>query len=176
MSELSPDFIVQLLAMAPKERAVAINATTSGFDAQLGQVFESVGSALCVATLTVGPQHLQPYGLVHGGVYAALVESACSLGCAIGELAEGRHVVGLENTTRFIQGTRLGATLRIEARPTDARPKDAGKKQTSWVGSRREWEATIFAGEGVVCATGVLRLAALDSGVVVGGEAMGLPE
>lgn len=118
-----------------------------------------------VATLAVTEQHLQPYGLVHGGVYSAMLESVCSVGAALAELARGHNAVGLENTTRFHRGTRLGAQLRAEATPA-TQPEDG----------RARWEATITDEAGEVCATGQLVVAILASGAQVGGEAVALPD
>jgi len=43
-----------------------------------------------VMEYTVGPQHLQPYGIVHGGVHCAAVESTCSLGAGLNAMAGRR--------------------------------------------------------------------------------------
>lgn len=157
--------LAALLAKLPADQRTAlINANLSGFDRVLGLRFENVGDDAIAATLEVEASHLQPYGLVHGGVYASLVESLCSVGAALRELPRGNNVVGLENTTRFIRGTRVGATLRAEASMTEA-PADG----------RARWEATITDEAGEVCATGRLIVAILAPDAAVGGEAVVLP-
>jgi len=107
-----------LATLPPPQRAALLDANRAGFDRALGLRFEVAEDDRVVATLEVRAEHLQPYGLVHGGVYAAMVESVCSVGAALRELPKGRNVVGLENTTRFHRGTRLGAHLRVEV-PSD---------------------------------------------------------
>jgi 1,4-dihydroxy-2-naphthoyl-CoA hydrolase len=57
----------------------------------------------------------QPYGLVHGGVYATLAETAASIAAALWFGDRGR-VVGVSNSTDFLRAVRGGA-LRAEATP-----------------------------------------------------------
>ena len=63
---------------------------------------------------TVGRQHLQPFGVVHGDVHCGVLETVCSYGAALAAKARGHTggVVGLENHTNFIRAARLGAVLR----------------------------------------------------------------
>ena len=150
--------------MPPEQRAAVIDANRAGFDQHLGLHYETVEDERIVATLDITAEHLQPYGLVHGGVYASIVESVCSLGAALQHLARGHNAVGLENTTRFLRGTRVGARLRAEARPgLDPSP------------DRARWDTTITDASGAVCATGRLVVAILGPDATVGGEAVVLP-
>ena len=64
----------------------------------------------------VADQHLQPFGLVHGGVMCGVIETVTSIGATIHVHALGQEAVGLENTTSFIRAVRSG-TLRAVARP-----------------------------------------------------------
>lgn len=106
---------------------------------------------------TIGPQHLQPYGIVHGGVYSGLIETATSVGAAVSVLATGHSVVGLENSTSFLHATREG-TLRVVARPASR-----GKRAPVW-------EATITNDHGDIVATGRVRLLRLDPDTRLAGE------
>ncbi len=36
-----------------------------------------------IAEMEIGPQHHQPYGIVHGGVHAGLIEAVTSVGAAL---------------------------------------------------------------------------------------------
>ena len=157
--------LAKLLSSLPADqRAALIDANRTGLDLHLGLRYESVADDRVVATLAVTEAHLQPYGLVHGGVYTAMVESVCSVGAALAELARGRNAVGLENTTRFRRGTRVGARLRAEAVRATETSEDRGR-----------WEATITDEAGEVCATGQLVVAILAPDATVGGEAIALP-
>ncbi len=151
--------------LPPAQRASLVHANRANFDRVLGLRYEVVEDARIVATLEIRDDHLQPYGLVHGGVYAAIVESVCSIGAAMRELGRGHNVVGLENTTRFHRGTRVGATLRAEAIPGEDPPEN-----------RARWDATITDATGEVCATGRLVVAILGPDATVGGVAVALPK
>jgi len=60
--------------------------------------------------------HHTPWGVVHGGVYATAVESACSIGASAAVLHEDQYAVGLSNTTDFIRAHRRGQ-LQVVATP-----------------------------------------------------------
>jgi len=53
---------------------------------------------------------------VHGGVYAAAVESACSIGASAAVAGAGQFAVGLGNQTDFIRSHTSG-TLQVRATP-----------------------------------------------------------
>jgi len=46
-----------------------------GFIAHLGLVLDRIEAERAEGHLQIGPEHLQPYGIVHGGVYAAIAET-----------------------------------------------------------------------------------------------------
>ena len=79
------------------------------------------------ARIVVGPQHHQPYGIVHGGVYASLVETVASYGAGAAGRALGvAGVVGVSNTTDFLRPHREGP---LEAVGT---PVFVGRTQQVW--------------------------------------------
>lgn len=165
MPSLPPEVVTLLLSSSPEQCAALLNANLAGFDARIGQRFDFVSAERIVAHVDIDANHLQPYGLVHGGVYASLVESACSVGCAFGYLREGLSVVGVVNRTRFVRATRAGTTLRVEAQP-----------HTVDDPALPVWRAEITDNAGVLCAHGRLHLAVLQPQMEVGGEALTLPE
>jgi 1,4-dihydroxy-2-naphthoyl-CoA hydrolase len=61
-------------------------------------------------------EHLQPFGLVHGGVFCGVIETLTSIGATMHVRPLGQEAVGLENTTSFIRAVRSG-TLRAVAKP-----------------------------------------------------------
>src|SRR5258707_15178308 len=69
------------------------------------------------AELTVGPQHLQGYGIVHGGVHCGLIESRAPIGAALYARPRDQSAVGLEHHTRFIRAARSGPNLRAISPP-----------------------------------------------------------
>jgi uncharacterized protein (TIGR00369 family) len=110
------------------------------------------------AELTVGPEHLQGYGIVHGGVHCGLIESLASIGAALFALPKGQSVVGLENHTSFIRAVRTGSKLRAVSTPVTR-------------GNRTQvWEARVIDEEDRTVATGRVRLLCLDSDQSLAGE------
>ena len=107
-------------------------ALDQGFDALYGLVIDTYDTDAGVMTghVDVTPSHLQPAGLVHGGVFASIAESMTSLGTWVVVQADGKSAQGLSNQTSFLrpilEGT-IHATCRVRHR---------GK--TTWV-----WEVEI---------------------------------
>ena len=90
---------------------------------ELGPFAEFLGLEVTSATRdevqanwTVTESLLQPYGLLHGGVHCAVVETMASLAASLWLGPEGR-VVGTTNSTDFYRATRAGDRLTSVARP-----------------------------------------------------------
>jgi uncharacterized protein (TIGR00369 family) len=116
----------------------------------MGLRFTAATPELIEAEWTVGKHHLQPYGLVHGGVYCGVVETVCSIGAGLAAGARGLGgVVGLENSTSFIRSARLGAVLKARATPLT-------RGRTTQV-----WQAEIRDDQGQLIATGRVRTLAV---------------
>jgi uncharacterized protein (TIGR00369 family) len=96
----------------------------SGFDAHYGMNYDAMTADEVRAHVLVTDHHLQPAGLVHGGVYAAMAESMASLGTWIGAGAE-KMVAGMSNNTTFLRPITEG---RINA---VGRPRHRGR--TTWI-------------------------------------------
>jgi len=81
----------------------------------LGIRIEEASGDRVVLTCPVTPDMHQPFGLVHGGVYATLAETAASVAGASWFGDRGK-VVGVSNHTDFLRAVREGG-LRAEATP-----------------------------------------------------------
>jgi 1,4-dihydroxy-2-naphthoyl-CoA hydrolase len=81
----------------------------------LGIRIEEASADRVVLTCPVTPDLHQPFGLVHGGVYATLAETAASVAGASWFGDRGK-VVGVSNHTDFLRAVREGG-LRAEATP-----------------------------------------------------------
>ncbi len=92
----------------------------------LGFQFDEVRPDLVVLSWTTGSQHLQPYGIVHGGVYCAAAETSASIGAAVWFGDRGK-VVGVSNHTNFLRS--VGAGARVVATAT---PIHRGRSQQLW--------------------------------------------
>jgi 1,4-dihydroxy-2-naphthoyl-CoA hydrolase len=66
--------------------------------------------------MPVGPAHLQPFGLLHGGVSVVLSETLGSLACLL-TLPADRHAVGLEINANHLAAVRPGQTVTAICRP-----------------------------------------------------------
>ena len=138
-----------------------INQRLGGYNRAMGLRFIEAAEDRFVAELEVDERHLQPYGLVHGGVYAGMIESLCSTGAALSVWNEGKSAVGLENTTTFLRAVRSGI-LRGTARPL--------------VLGRRShvWEASIQDDRRRRVAAGRVRLMVLEPGAEADGETVAM--
>jgi 1,4-dihydroxy-2-naphthoyl-CoA hydrolase len=91
----------------------------------LGFEFEELTGDLVRLSFPVTESLHQPFGLVHGGVYCAAVETAASVGAAIWYGDQGR-VVGVSNSTDFYRAVRTG---HLTATGT---PVHRGRSQQVW--------------------------------------------
>lgn len=98
-----------------------------------------VGPEVARARTEVGQHHKQPYGIVHGGVYAAMAETIASYATAQAVLADGNIALGMSNNTTFMRPIMSGS---IHA---EARSRHRGR--TSWV-----WDVEMTDDEGRLCA------------------------
>jgi len=140
-----------------------LNALPEGWLQAMGIIITKATADEVRAELTVGPEHLQSYGIVHGGVHSGLIESLASIGAALFALPRSQSVVGLENSTSFIRAVRAGATLRAVATPVTR-----GRKT-------QVWEAKVEDGEGRIVATGRGRLLCLEKDEALAGEHVRVP-
>jgi uncharacterized protein (TIGR00369 family) len=133
-----------------------INGLPDGWVRANGLRFRTASAGGVTAELAIEAHHRQAYGLVHGGVYAGIIESLASVGAALSVLPDGKSAVGLENHTTFVRACRDGV-LHAAATPL-AR------------GTRTQvWEVTIRDDAERVLATGRVRLLILDADSTVAG-------
>jgi len=133
------------------------NQYASGFDASMGFHLVIVTAEEVVLEYDAGAKHHQPYGIVHGGVHCAAIETACSAGAGFNALARGQAVVGVENHTSFVRAVRTGR-IRVTATPLTR-------------GRRSQlWEATARNEAGEIVSTGRVRLLCLEPGSELAGQ------
>jgi uncharacterized protein (TIGR00369 family) len=100
------------MAMEDFEPAVPFDRT---FPALIGLEMGDPDPEEMTGTVPVGDHLKQPFGIVHGGVYASIAETLASVGTAAGVLPEGRQAMGLSNTTSFLRPLTEG-TIHATAR------------------------------------------------------------
>lgn len=120
-----------------------------GWTETLGLELVRASAEEVVMEWSVDARHVQPHGIVHGGVYATVVETSCSIGAMLAAPA-GKVVVGVENHTSFIRAVRGG---RLRAR---AVPLHTGRRA-------QLWECNIADAEERLIATGRLRVFCVDA-------------
>jgi uncharacterized protein (TIGR00369 family) len=137
------------------------NAHLGGFERALGLAFTRITRDELVAEVAVTPALMQPYGIVHGGVYASIIETLASAGAALHAMADGKASVGLENTTSFVRAVRDGKLVAV------ATPVHRGR-------ASQVWEVKVSDERGKLAATGRVRTMTLEAGATVAGEAVRL--
>jgi len=143
--------------MAEPDLVALFNSHRGGFERALGLVYTKVTPDEVVCEVPVVPQLLQPYGLVHGGVYASIVETLASTGAALFAMSLGKTSVGLENTTSFVRAVRAGTLVAT------ATPVHKGR-------SSQVWEVKIVGDDRKLAATGRVRTTSLEGGAQIAGE------
>jgi 1,4-dihydroxy-2-naphthoyl-CoA hydrolase len=96
-----------------------------GFARFLGLEFTEANGERVVIRWKIRPDLHQPYGIVHGGVYCSVVETAASVGAALW-LADRGQVVGVSNQTDFLRAVRDGVLTAV------ATPIHRGRLQQLW--------------------------------------------
>jgi uncharacterized protein (TIGR00369 family) len=110
-----------------------------------GLVLDTVSTSRVTGWIDLGPEHHQPWGLVHGGVYTTAIESAASIGASTAALEDGLVAVGVNNNTNFLRSMTEG---RVSV---DARAIQQGRMQ-------QLWEVRITDDRDRLIATGQVRL------------------
>jgi 1,4-dihydroxy-2-naphthoyl-CoA hydrolase len=108
-------------------------------DDALGFELLEVGPERARARFEVSDRVRQPFGLVHGGAYAALAESLVSITTHMAVAEDGDMATGQSNSTSFMRPI-TGGTVHAEARRLH-------RGRTTWV-----WDVDFRDDEGRLCA------------------------
>ena len=109
------------------------------FDSHYGLEIIEESADLMRANCAVTDWVKQPFGLVHGGVFAAMAEAMASIGTGLGVYPLGNTAVGQSNSTQFLRSIREGVIHAV------ARPRHKGR--SSWI-----WDVDITDDAGATCA------------------------
>jgi uncharacterized protein (TIGR00369 family) len=109
-------------------------------DEALGFELLEAGAERARARFAVTERVQQPFGLVHGGAYAALAESLVSVTTHMAVAGDGNMATGQSNSTSFLRPITQG-TVHAEARRLH-------RGRTTWV-----WDVDFRDDEGRLCAT-----------------------
>lgn len=109
------------------DAAAQLNQANSGnFASDVGLVLVTATRERVVGSVEIGPRHLQPAGIVHGGVYCTIVESLASMGAFLNVADEGKLVAGIENHTSFLRSIGSGTVTGV------AVPVNVGRTTHLW--------------------------------------------
>jgi uncharacterized protein (TIGR00369 family) len=100
-----------------------------GFDSELGLKYIDVTPDGGRAVLEISDKLLQPWGIVHGGVYCTIIESLASVSGAVwfAEKGERGTVVGVNNNTDFLRAISSGTVTAV------SKPIHRGRRQQLWL-------------------------------------------
>jgi uncharacterized protein (TIGR00369 family) len=91
-----------------------------------GLELDEIGPTHVTGSIELGPEHHQPWGLVHGGVYTSAIETAASVGASRAAADAGLVAVGGNHNTHFLRSMTTGRVT------VDARPISQGRTQQLW--------------------------------------------
>jgi 1,4-dihydroxy-2-naphthoyl-CoA hydrolase len=101
-------------------------AAASPFVAAMNfEVTEATGTRV-TGHVDLGPDQHTPWGVVHGGLYCSVVESAASIGASTAVLEHGQFAVGVNNNTDFLRASTEGRLDVV------AEPIQQGRTQQLW--------------------------------------------
>lgn len=131
-------------------------APNESFDALIGLRRFDIGEDTARGEVVVRREILQPWGLVHGGVYASIAESLASWATALVVVPDGQIASGLANNTSFLRPISGGTIHAVATRRHRGR--------TTWV-----WDVDMTDDEGRLCATSRVTVAVRERGAAEGG-------
>ena len=107
-------------------------------DELIGLTYIETGPERARGRLAVTDDVRQPFGIVHGGAYAAIAESLCSLATYEAVAGEGMVAMGQSNQATFLRPISAG---HVHA---EATPRHRGR--TTWI-----WDCELSDDEGRLC-------------------------
>jgi uncharacterized protein (TIGR00369 family) len=120
-------------------------AAASAFLAAGGFVVDEHSGSRVTGHIDLGPQHHTRWGVVHGGVYTTVIESAASIGASAAVADAGQFAVGVNNSTDFLRSMTAG---RVDV---EGVPVQQGRVQ-------QLWDVRITNADGKLVARGSVRL------------------
>ena len=117
---------------------------TGGLPAAMGIELLEADGEVARGRIEVTDGTLQPYGIVHGGTYAALAETVAS--AATHMHVQPQLAMGMSNNTTFLRPLTEG---HIEARATTRH-----RGRTTWV-----WDVQMTGDDGRLCAFSIVTVA-----------------
>jgi 1,4-dihydroxy-2-naphthoyl-CoA hydrolase len=118
----------------------------SNFDVHVGTEWIRLDPEDARARIELRDELLQPYGILHGGVYSTLVESLCSYATASAVAGDGMIAMGQSIEVSFLRPVTSGHA--------EARGVARHRGRSTWV-----WQVEIVDDEARVCALAKMTMA-----------------
>ena len=126
-------------------------APAEGFSGLLGLVLSDADEHSARGVVAVRRELMQPWGVVHGGVFATIAETLASWATAAVVVPQGFVAMGLSNSTSFLRPIGAGNIHALATRRHRGR--------TTWV-----WDVDMSDDEGRLCATSRVTIAVRPAG------------
>jgi uncharacterized protein (TIGR00369 family) len=126
--------------------ALEYSIPMGGFDTLYGLELLEITPEVVRAQVVVDDKHKQPFGLVHGGLLAAMAETMASVGTLVEVVAQGNAAMGMSNNTTFMRPI-LEGTIH-------ARAERRHRGRTTWI-----WDVELSDDAGRVCAMSRMTIA-----------------
>jgi 1,4-dihydroxy-2-naphthoyl-CoA hydrolase len=127
------------MTRSPQEVAAKANDRIRGcFPGLVGMRFLEISPHRVLAELTVREEVKQPWGILHGGAIATLLDTAAGAG-AVANLQRGQQSVTVEIKVNFIGAVRAGMVT------VEAVPLHRGRSTMIWESRVRDAEGRIVA-------------------------------
>jgi len=88
--------------------------------------FDEITATRVSGSVAADERHHQPWGIVHGGLYTAVIETFATTGAFEAVKDRGRQAIGVSNATDFLRPHRTGS-LQVVAVPIQQ-----GRTQQLW--------------------------------------------
>ncbi|MGA2757936.1 MAG: PaaI family thioesterase [Solirubrobacteraceae bacterium] len=126
-------------------------APAEGFSGLVGLVLSDADEHSARGVVAVRRELMQPWGVVHGGVFATIAETLASWATATAVVPAGAAAMGLSNSTSFLRPIGAGNIHALATRRHRGR--------TTWV-----WDVDMSDDEGRLCATSRVTIAVRPAG------------
>jgi 1,4-dihydroxy-2-naphthoyl-CoA hydrolase len=123
-----------------------LRTMASHYDALIGGELISTDPDAARLRLPVRDELLQPFGIVHGGVFSSVIEGLCSVSTFVAVHEDGMVAMGQSINVNFLRPIAAGVAN------LEARARHRGR--STWV-----WECEIRDDEGRLCALGTMTIA-----------------
>ena len=111
---------------SPEQAAAILNEIRDGWCTSMGVRFVRASADEVVAEIEVSPQHLQAYGIVHGGANVLLAETLGSIASSLVMDVTKSICVGLEINANHVRAIRKGRVKGV------CRPIHLGRTTHLW--------------------------------------------